>query len=125
MTGQVKEDVISRFAELGVRVRSGEVRFEPSYLARDEFSTQPAEWRYAAAGEQHEQLPAGSLAFLLCGVPVVYRLADTARIRVHADGAKAQWRPGNALGQELSAALFRRDGAVKRIDVEVESDRLR
>jgi hypothetical protein len=125
MTGQVKEDVISRFAELGVRVRSGEIRFEPSYLARDEFSTQPAEWRYAAAGEQHEQLPAGSLAFLLCGVPVVYRLADTARIRVHADGAKAQWRPGNALGQELSAALFRRDGAVKRIDVEVESDRLR
>ena len=125
MTGQVKEDVISRFAELGVRVRSGEVRFEPSYLARDEFSTQPAEWRYAAAGEQHEQLPAGSLAFLLCGVPVVYRLADTARIRVHADGAEAQWRPGNALGPELSAALFRRDGTVKRIDVEVEPDRLR
>ena len=43
----------------------------------------------------------------------------------HADGAEAQWRPGNALGQELSAALFRRDGAVRRIDVEVESDRLR
>ena len=75
--------------------------------------------------QQHEQLPAGSLAFLLCGVPVVYRLADTARIRVHADGAEAQWRPGNALGPELSAALFRRDGTVKRIDVEVEPDRLR
>jgi hypothetical protein len=126
MTGQVKEDVISRFAELGVRVRSGEVRFEPSYLARGEFSTQPADWRYASAvGERSEQLPAGSLAFLLCGVPVVYRLADTARIRVHADGAEAQWRPGNALGPELSAALFRRDGTVKRIDVEVEPDRLR
>ena len=44
---------IGRFAELGVRVRSGEVRFEPSYLARDEFSPQPAERRYvAAAGER-------------------------------------------------------------------------
>ena len=39
MTGQVKEDVLSRFGELGVKVRNGAVEFNPEILRTDEFLT--------------------------------------------------------------------------------------
>jgi hypothetical protein len=125
MTGQVKEDVISRFGELGVRVRNGEVRFEPTYLKQAEFDPQDAEWKYATAlGEARAELEPGSLAFLLCGIPVVYRLADAARIRVHGPAGASDWQAGSRLGPEWSAALFRRDGSIQKIEVEIDTRRL-
>ena len=125
MTGQVKEDIISRFGELGVRVSDGEVRFEPAYLRRAEFDPAPGAWTYASThGEAREELGPDALAFLLCGVPVVYRIADNDRIRVHAAATEPQWRPGSGLGPEWTAALFRRDGTVHRIEVEVDASRL-
>ena len=40
MTGQVKEEVLSRFGELGLRVAGGEVRFDPRLLRAREFSSE-------------------------------------------------------------------------------------
>ena len=37
MTGQVKEDIISRYGELGVYIKDGVVKFNPSLLQADEF----------------------------------------------------------------------------------------
>ena len=37
MTGQVKEDILSRFGELGVSVSNGAVQFNPEILRTDEF----------------------------------------------------------------------------------------
>ena len=37
MTGQVKEDILSRFGELGVFVKEGKLRFNPCLLRRNEF----------------------------------------------------------------------------------------
>jgi len=125
MTGQVKEDIISRFAELGVRVEDGRLRFEPRFLRRGEFGADAGDWRRAGAeGEQLERLEAGTLAFTLCGVPVVYRAAQAARIRVHGDSGEARWVDGAELDPAQSAALFGRDGAIHRIEVEVDSGRL-
>ncbi|HSN65499.1 MAG TPA: hypothetical protein VLS94_02620, partial [Fusibacter sp.] len=39
MTGQVKEDIISRFGELGVTILGGEINFDPSLLSKTEFLT--------------------------------------------------------------------------------------
>ena len=39
MTGQVKEEILTRFGELGLRVSDGTVRFEPSLLRPSEFNT--------------------------------------------------------------------------------------
>jgi len=55
MTGQVKEDILSRFGELGVRVKDGKVSFRPTLLRDDEF------------------LPDGSLSFSYCGAQITYR----------------------------------------------------
>jgi hypothetical protein len=54
MTGQVKEDILCRFGELGVRVKNGKVSFHPTLLNSNEF------------------LPDGSLSFSYCGALITY-----------------------------------------------------
>ena len=55
MTGQVKEDILCRFGELGVRVENGRVSFRPTLLRDDEF------------------LSDGTLSFTYCGAKIIYR----------------------------------------------------
>jgi hypothetical protein len=120
LTGQVKEDLITRFRQLGVRVARGEVAFEPVLLGRDEFLREPAAWSYSAGGpELTEELPAGSLAFTLYGVPVIYRLADSARVQVFAGEGAPTVIPGTHLGPALSRSLFRREQRIRKLVVDV------
>ena len=126
MTGQVKEDIITRFAELGVEVEGGEVRFSPVMLKKSEFTSAPVTWNYASGNaEQALELATGMLAFMLCGVPVVYRLADTAAIQVDAVGAGNLSITGNNLGEEWSACLFRRENRITGLLVDVSQAALR
>lgn len=121
MTGQVKEEVLARFGELGVRVRDGRMVFEPStLLRRREFFTDRASFSYIPlAGEESRlDLPAGSLAFTICQTPVVYQLVgDAFRLRVTmADGAQLDMQDGT-LDQQTTREVFDRTGKVERIDV--------
>ena len=126
LTGQVKEDLITRFWQLGVRVAQGEVAFEPVMLGRDEFLQEPASWSYSTDGPKlTEQLPAGSLAFTLCGVPVVYRMADSARLLVFGEGDSPTVIPGTRLGLALSQSLFRREQRIRKLVVDVPEAALR
>jgi hypothetical protein len=123
LTGQVKEDVISRFWQLGVRVREGELRFEPLMLERAEFLPQPVQW--ALGPKRIEPLPAGSLAFTLCGVPVIYRLADAARVRVYDERGEDRRIDGAGLDRELTRSLFRREGRIHKLVVDLPERLLR
>ncbi len=126
MTGQVKEDIISRLGELGVRVDGGCVRFEPTHLARAEFIARPDTFEFSTGGEvQRESLPAEALAFCLCGVPVIYRTAAAAQIRLHTDGEGVVTLDGSRLDAEWSRTLFEREGRLKRIEVDVLESALR
>jgi hypothetical protein len=126
MTGQVKEDIINRFLELGVSVEDGTVVFAPCMLARDEFLSEPATWSDHVGGvERREPLEAGSLAFSLCGVPVVYRASRSAAVRVFHGESEPAHIPGASLGQVWSRKLFERDGGIRRIEVDVPEAALR
>jgi hypothetical protein len=120
MTGQVKEDVITRFIELGVKVRDGEIEFGPAMLRLEEFTTESAEWRYSTGGPvQSENLPPGSIAFTLCGVPVIYRLAESGAIKVITGNGDCVEIHGSRLGVEWSQSLFRRDRQVRKVVVNI------
>ena len=126
LTGQVKEDLITRLWQLGVRVEAGEVVFEPIMLDRREFLKEAASWEYSTGGPTlTEELPAGSLAFTLCGVPVIYRLADSPRLRVLDEEGTPTEISGTRLGPELSRALFRRERRIRKLVVEVPESTLR
>ncbi len=126
MTGQVKEDVISRFRELGVRVEDGCVHFAPTYLDRAEFDAAAREWTFSTGGETRtETLPPDSLAFCLCGVPVVYRITKQASIRLHATETKVISLEGSHLDPSWSRCLFDRNGELRKIEVDVPESALR
>jgi len=126
LTGQVKEDLITRFAELGVQVEAGELAFVPIMLRRSEFTNQAGTWNYSLGGEERSMdLEAGSLAFSLCGVPVIYRLADTSVIRIYAAGKEPEVIRGNRLDSTWSAALFQRDNLVAKLVVDLPQAELR
>jgi hypothetical protein len=60
MTGQVKEEVLSRFGELGLTIQDGAVRFEPKLLRECEFCADARPFRFLdVAGRWQElQVPA-------------------------------------------------------------------
>jgi hypothetical protein len=127
MTGQVKEDVITRFIELGVRVEDGCVEFEPGMLRRGEFHAEPCTWNYST-GESRQcevELPAGSLAFCVCGVPVIYRLSEIYGIRVQTADGSEHAIASNKLGRTWSQSLFRRAGRIQKIVVDIPQGELR
>ncbi|MEM9056967.1 MAG: hypothetical protein AAGD86_05785, partial [Pseudomonadota bacterium] len=122
MTGQVKEEMLTRFAELGVRVRDGAVRFDPALLRPVEFLTEPAPFRYLAVDGAWQTLgvPANGLAFTWCQVPIVYRLGDSSEdvgITVTFADGERQLLSTLSLPRELAAELFRRSGRLKRLDL--------
>jgi hypothetical protein len=121
MTGQVKEDILSRWGELGVRVVGGRIVIDPILLRPSEFVAEPRAFEYIdLQGEARSiHLEPGSLAFTCCQTPFVYRSAATDAIRVvRRDGSVAAVE-GNMLDGETSAAIFTRSGVVERVEVDV------
>jgi len=121
MTGLVKEEILSRFGELGVRVRDGAVRFEPSLLRPVEFTMEPRHFQHLDVNGDWQELalPAGALAFTWCQVPVVYRLdndADPALTLTWHDG-KTQTLSSMQLSDAMSAELFMRSGRIRQVTV--------
>jgi hypothetical protein len=122
MTGQVKEEILLRLGELGVLVRGGRVSFRPRLLRRAEFLTAPAAFEPLGldGARRRIELPAGSLAFTLCQVPVIYRLAAPGRppsLAVTDAGGRRTELPGDTLDEARSAALFDRTGALSLLEV--------
>jgi len=122
MTGQVKEEVLTRWGELGVRVQDGMVNFDPCLLRSREFLREERAWSFydVTGTRQTIQLQPGSLGFTFCQVPIVYRLGEgPAEITVHSvDGVRAR-SVGNTLDKDTSDALFRRLGTVAMIEATV------
>lgn len=111
MTGQVKEEIITRLDELGVRIDGACARFAIDEVACAEFLEKDSVFEKIPVG-------AGELAFTFCGVPVIYRRqAAAARIEVLlTDGTKLNF-DGDKLPHECSRELFGRTGKILRIDV--------
>jgi len=127
LTGQVKEDFLCRFGELGVAVKGGEIHFCPDLLRREEFVAGRTEFAYydVANVRQMLRLQVGELAFTYCQVPVVFRLAlKNSLTVVRANGAK---RTSESLHLDAanSRQLFARTGKIARIDVGLSATRVR
>ena len=89
MTGQVKEDIISRWLELGVSVHNGQITFAPAMLTDKDFIN-------------------GELHFTYCGTEIVYK-------HTHLTPNPSPF----TLSQKDSAHLFARDGKIKQLIIEV------
>ncbi|MGB1620608.1 MAG: hypothetical protein ACPG9M_05800, partial [Schleiferiaceae bacterium] len=120
MTGQVKEDLISRFGELGVSVKNGQLSFVPKILRTEEFLESASEFEYVNLDNEVAKVavPSGGLAFTYCQVPVVYQRAEAAKVVVHTESGTEEVI-GSTLSAEVTSELFRRTNNVKQITVSV------
>ena len=127
MTGQVKEDILSRIGELGVSVKDGKIVFRPCLLRKEEFLDEKEEFKYMTIdqSEQSIAVPANSLAFTYCQVPVTYSLADRYKINVFDNDDSTYSFESNTLDESTSHHLFSRSGKVKEIHVFVDKKDLK
>ncbi|MFT6967143.1 MAG: hypothetical protein ACJAT1_002371, partial [Marivirga sp.] len=126
MTGQVKEDILCRFGELGVFVKEGKLHFNPCMLRRDEFLSAEETFEYVDIAGQTKTLPleAGSLCFTYCQIPIVYKLAPENKIEVISTGVISTINKSHSLDVAASAFAFARSGDIEQINVYVEEGML-
>jgi hypothetical protein len=119
MTGQVKEEVLARFGELGIRVENGVVRIQPALLRAQEFVSAPRKFCYLDVDGNWQDLavPANCLAFTWCQVPVIYRLDDGAEpsLTITRDDGTEQALKERTLSAEDSASIFERNGRIRAL----------
>ena len=119
MTGQVKEDLIVRLGEMGVRVEEGRLIFQPQLATHAEFLSQARTFRFIDVDDQEASLhlEIGTLAFTTCQVPVVAHRAGPPRIEVTGREGPSRVVAGLALDPATSGAIFERTGEVRRLDI--------
>ena len=119
MTGQVKEDLLSRMGELGVQVEAGILRFDPFMLRDDEFLTNQQSFEYINQNKEKRkiELEKGTLGFTYCQVPIVYKKAKSSKIEVHLNNGELRELEGNKLDGALSSSIFKRKDEVNKLVV--------
>ena len=121
MTGQVKEDVISRFHELGFYVNDGKITFEPTVLRKSEFIDEEKSFKFVNLDNEitYMDLNANSLAFTVCQVPIIYNISDKEDIKIIANDGGEEIIDGHELNFEHSQNIFNRTNLIKAVHVRV------
>ena len=127
MTGQVKEDVLSRFGELGVCVEKGQLQFNPCMLRNDEFIKSPQIFSYVDVESNHKtiELNKNTLAFTYCQIPVVYHLAEKKAITIQFANNETRTIDDLTLDVEISQQIFKRTGRISTLNVFIDKNILK
>jgi len=122
LTGQVKEDVIARWGELGVVVKEGRLSFHPVLLRQNEFLRDPGIFTYYDINGQKTDIPLeqNSLAFTYCQIPIVYQRSEERKIKMQLADGKGIVIPGVTIDAEHSSMIFGRQGKILKINVWLE-----
>ncbi|TVR14341.1 MAG: hypothetical protein EA391_12865 [Balneolaceae bacterium] len=126
MTGQVKEDILTSLFELGLNVENGVLGFEPLLLRKSEFRSSADHLQFIHTDQTPEsvQVPADSLCFSICQIPVLYSIGEREQIEIEFKNGKTEQFEGLRFDLETSARIFQRTGEIKKISVSVNSERL-
>ncbi len=124
MTGQVKEDILGRWRELGVQIREGSIQFQPILLRRQEFLIKANKFIcYDLEGSENVlPLEKGTLAFTYCQVPVKYHLSEEKKIILYFKDGSEKKIEGDRIDPLNSSQIFRRTGMITQIHVWLTPD---
>ncbi len=123
MTGQVKEDIINRWAELGVSVQDGCLSFRPIFLSPNEFLQEKEIFEYYDI-EGHLRsvdIEKNELAFTYCQLPIIYNKGDNSEMLLIFEDGERQLIEGAILPEKLSLEIFERSGLLELIRVQIGS----
>ena len=105
MTGQVKEDIISRFYELGVQVENGCLRIEKSMLNADEFLPTTTD----------NEFP--HLSFSYCSILFMYQKDGKEGVEIHFKDGEKEIIADYTLNATQSLEIFNRNENISKIVV--------
>ncbi len=127
MTGQVKEDILSRFGELGVIVKNSKLHFQPRLLRKDEFLSEDSLFEFINVHKKRNkiELKKGSLCFTYCQVPIIYKLSNTINLEVEFKNNTIKAFETLGLDAATSKEVFQRTGEVIQIVVYLKEKTLR
>lgn len=127
MTGQVKEDILSRFGELGVFIKEGVLHFNPCLLRKDEFLTKSKSFDYVNVHFEHKiiELNEDSLAFTFCQIPVIYQLSEASSIEIFDKQGNSKTINELTLDAKTSQDVFSRNGNVEKLIVNLVATNLK
>ncbi len=117
MTGQVKEDVLSRIGELGVFVEDGSIFFNPRLLRKSEYLKEANSFEYTDVNKQKRviQLEKDSLCFTYCQVPIIYKLSNKEELKVIYNNGQEVDFNHLKLDETTSKKMFERTGEIQQI----------
>jgi hypothetical protein len=110
MTGLVKEDIISRFIELGIKVENGCLSINPTFLKPLEFIHSTSETAY--------------LSFTYCSIPFEYQLNEKEGIELIYRDGKTVMIEDYSLNPVQSQAVFNRDRQILKVVVNLKIDKV-
>jgi len=124
MTGQVKEDILSRIAEMGVVVKKGVLSFGVGLLQKEELLKEEKEFVFIDLHKKEKtiRLKPGSLAFTYCQVPVIYTFGKTRGSRVIMKNGTVRTFQDVRLDVETSTMIFQRTGEVVQVEVALQME---
>lgn len=119
MTGMVKEEILTRQMELGFSVENGTMAFDFLLFDKREFLASRMMYDYWNVASKQEQieLPAGSIVYSICQVPIILQSSDEPCIRVHLSNGDVQEINNHVLDAVNSRHIFQRDGIVHHLTI--------
>ncbi len=123
LTGQVKEDIISRIGEMGVIIQKGIITFKPHLLNHEEILDKEGVFEYfSLKGEARQiSLNKNQIGFTICQVPVVYNFTNKDKISVEYENSTSAYLNGNSLDEQISHSIFSRSGNIKQVNVSINT----
>ena len=127
MTGQVKEDVLVRIGEFGVKMKNGKLHFQPTFLKKEAFLSNDTEASFIMVDGSIKQihLKKNSLAFTTCQVPVIYTINNSSKIVLNYINGETKTFDSLELNKEESKKIVQRTNEISVIEVYLNESILR
>lgn len=127
MTGQVKEDVLVRIGEFGVKMNNGKLHFQPAFLKKEVFLSNDTEASFIMVDGSIKQihLKKNSLAFTTCQVPVIYTINNSSKIVLNYKNGETKTFDSLELNEVESKKIVQRTNEISVIEVYLNESILR
>jgi hypothetical protein len=122
MTGQVKEDILTRIGELGVKMFDRKLKFQPNLLHEKEFLAEDTEAVFIQIDGTKKliTLEKDSLAFTFCQVPIIYTKSTANQIEIFYKNGNINSVYSLELDEENSRKIFQRTAEIVKIKVSIK-----
>lgn len=120
LTGQVKEDVINRWAVLGIQVEKGEININPIILNSEELLTREEKLNFIDVNGNRvsRMIYANELGFTYCGTLFTYRKSANSSVEITLQDDSTIKSNELIINAEMSAEIFARSGKIKEVCVQ-------